>query len=232
MGTETLDLDQLASLLGRDARELGKLANRGHLPGRKVGGKWRFATAEVHNWLEREMPRLSDHELKALDPATSADENPLLVSSLLRPECIDLSLPARTRDSVLRELVKLAEKSEKVWDPAEILEAIRAREAVATTAQPEGYAVPHPRRRIPNTLGDSVIAFARTGTGIPFGAERGATTDLFFLVCCNNDALHLQLLARLARLLRQPGLLDALRNALTPEEARYVIESAERELEE
>src|SRR5437763_12787060 len=108
MGTETLDLDQLASLLGRDARELGKLANRGQLPGRKVGGQWRFATAEVHHWLEREMPSLSDRDLKALDPAVPADENPLLISSLLRPECIDVSLPAQTRDSVLRDLVKLA----------------------------------------------------------------------------------------------------------------------------
>lgn len=230
MGADTLDLDQLASLLGRDARELGKLANRGHLPGRKIGGQWRFATAEVHHWLEREMPRLSDRDLKALDPAVATDENPLLVSSLLPQECIDLSLPARTRDSVLRELVKLAEKSEKVWDPVAILEAIRAREAAATTAGPEGYAIPHPRRRIPDALGESVIAFARTGTGIPFGADRGATTDLYFLVCCNNDSLHLQLLARLARLLRHPGLLDALRSAMTPDEAQYIIESAEREL--
>jgi PTS system nitrogen regulatory IIA component len=227
MGTETMDLEQLASLLGRDARELGKLANRGHLPGRKIGGQWRFATAEVHHWLEREMPRLSDRELLALDHPT---ETPLLVTSLLPRECIDLALPARTRDSVLRELVKLAEKSDRVWDPDAILAAIRAREEAASTARPEGYAIPHLRRRIPNTLGESVVALARTGSGIPFGAEHGVITDLFFLVCCNDDALHLRLLARQARLLRQPGLLDALRNALTPEEAHYVIEAAEREL--
>ncbi len=34
-----MDLDQLATYLQRDARELSKLANRGYLPGQKVGGQ-------------------------------------------------------------------------------------------------------------------------------------------------------------------------------------------------
>jgi PTS system nitrogen regulatory IIA component len=229
MGNDTLDLGQLASLLGRDARELGKLANRGHLPGKKVGGEWRFATAEIHHWLEREMPALTDTQLKALDPFPTAGPNPL-ISTLLPLDCIDLALPARTRGSVLRELVKLAERSHLVWDPDAIRAAVEAREEMGTTARPEGFAIPHPRRRLPNALGDSVVALGRTGSGIPFGAERGHSTDLFFLVCCTDDALHLRTLARLARLLRTPGLLDALRAAETPAEAWGLIDSAERGL--
>ena len=229
MGNDVMDLDQLASWLGRDSRELGKLANRGSLPGRKIGGEWRFATAEIHHWLEREMPSLSDRELRVLDPVSTVDDCPPLISSLLPLECIDLALPARTRDSVLRELVKLAEKSDRVWNAEAILDAIRARETLASTAWPEGFAIPHPRRRIPDTLSETVIALARTGSGIPFGGDRGAVTDLFFLVCCTDDALHLQVLARLARLLRQPGLLESLRMAVTPLEARELIEAAEGE---
>jgi PTS system nitrogen regulatory IIA component len=230
MGNDTMDLEQLASLLGRDARELGKLANRGNLPGRKIGGEWRFATAEVHHWIEREMPRLTDRELQVLDPDCPVDGFSPLISSLLPLECIDLALPARTHDSVLRELVKLAEKSDRIWNPDAILEAIRAREGMGSTAQPEGFAIPHPRRRIPDALSESVVAFARTGSGMLFGGERGTTTDLFFLVCCTDDALHLRVLARLARLLRQPGLLDRLREDIAPSEVLELIESAEREL--
>jgi PTS system nitrogen regulatory IIA component len=224
-----MDLHQLASLLGRDARELGKLANRGQLPGRKIGGEWRFATAEIHHWLEREMPDLSDRELQALDPSSISEDSPL-VSSLLRLECIDLELPARTRQSVLRELVKLAERSNLIWNPVAIREAVETREQMGSTATKEGFAIPHPRRRMPDTLGDSVIALGRTSTGIPFGAERGGLTDLFFLVCCNDDAIHLRIQARLARLLRTPGLLDDLRAAETPAEAWGLIDSAERGL--
>ena len=47
MGNDMMDLDQLADYLQRDARELNKLASRGHLPGHKVSGRWRFARAAI-----------------------------------------------------------------------------------------------------------------------------------------------------------------------------------------
>ena len=43
MGSDMMDVEQLAAYLRRDAREVGKLASRGRLPGHKVGGEWRFA---------------------------------------------------------------------------------------------------------------------------------------------------------------------------------------------
>jgi nitrogen PTS system EIIA component len=230
MGNDTMDLGQLAHFLGRDARELGKMANRGQLPGRKVGGEWRFAPAEIHHWLEVEMPGLSEQHLEAMDPTCPHAGLTPFLSTLLPLDCIDLTMPARTRGSVLRGLVKLAERSHQIWDPQEILKAIEAREEAGSTAQAEGYAIPHPRRRIPNALGDSVIALGRTPGGIPFGAPDRGLTDLFFLVCCNDDALHLRMLARLARLLRIPSFLQDLRAAETAAEAWGLIDSAERGL--
>ena len=56
MGNEMMDLEQLASYLQRDVREVSKLASRGHLPGQKVGGQWRFASAEINHWIETQMP--------------------------------------------------------------------------------------------------------------------------------------------------------------------------------
>ena len=44
---ETLDIEQVAAYLSRDVREVGKLASRGVLPGRRVNGEWRFARAEI-----------------------------------------------------------------------------------------------------------------------------------------------------------------------------------------
>jgi PTS system nitrogen regulatory IIA component len=131
---------------------------------------------------------------------------------------------------VLRELVALAERSWQVYDAAAVLEAIRAREEMGSTALPNGVAIPHPRRALPNALGDAVMAYGRTATGIPFGGERGALTDIFFLVCCRDDATHLQVLARLTRLLQRPGFLDELRAAETAAESLEKIAAAEQEL--
>jgi PTS system nitrogen regulatory IIA component len=83
---------------------------------------------------------------------------------------------------------------------------------------------------LPAALGESVLAYARTASGIPFGADRGGLTDIFFLVCCRDDRTHLRVLARLTRLLLRPGFLDELRAAETPAESWERIATAEQQL--
>jgi PTS system nitrogen regulatory IIA component len=231
MGNEMMDLEQVAQYLQRDQREVSKLANRGHLPAHKVGGEWRFARAEINYWIETQMHAYTEQELEALETAGNrqAGAEPL-VSALLSEACIAVPLPATTRASVLRELVRLAEQSWQVYDPDAILEAIRQREELATTALESGIAIPHPRRPLPNALGESVIAYGRTATGIPFGAPHGQLSDIFFLVCCRDDRTHLRVLARLSRLLLRPGFIEDLRNADSAAESWQLIQTTEREL--
>jgi len=101
---------------------------------------------------------------------------------------------------------------------------------MGSTAQANGVAIPHPRRPLPNALGESLIAYGRTATGIPFGAPSGIETDIFFLVACRDDRTHLRVLARLSRLMLRPNFLDTLRAAQTASETFHLIEEAEREL--
>ena len=139
-------------------------------------------------------------------------------------------LAASTRASVLKELVALAEQTWQVYDPTAIREAIRQREEMATTALPSGVAIPHPRRPLPNALGESLMAYGRTTSGIPFGAPHGTLTDMFFLVCCRDERTHLQVLARLSRLLLRPGFVDELRAADTVADSWHLLADAERDL--
>jgi PTS system nitrogen regulatory IIA component len=234
MPHETMDLEQLARYLRRDLREVSKLASRGHLPGRKVGGEWRFARAEINHWLETQLPGYTEEELSHLesaDPHFAQPPEPFL-SALLPEACIAVPLAATTRGSVLRELVKLAEQSWQVYDSDAILQAVQAREDMASTALANGVAIPHPRRPLANALGESLIAFGRTASGIPFGAENGNLTDCFFLVCCRDDRTHLRVLARLSRLLLQPSFLDELRAAERPADVWQLIDRTERGLPE
>jgi PTS system nitrogen regulatory IIA component len=227
---ETLDIAQAAAYLRRDAREVGRLADRGVLPGRKVGGQWRFARAEIHHWLESRLHEYSAGELADLEEAHTGEVPEPLLTNLLSESLIAVPLVAHTRSSVLRELVKLAAGTWQVYDPEAVHEAIKQREEMGSTALAWGVAIPHPHRPLKNALGDSVVAFGRTPSGIPFGAERGGLTDLFFLVCCTDDRTHLRVLARLTRLLMRPGFLDALRAAETAGEAYELFAAAEREL--
>jgi PTS system nitrogen regulatory IIA component len=231
MGNEVMDLEQLASYLQRDAREVTKMAARGWLPGQKVGGNWRFHRAEINHWIESQMHAYTEQELSALESGVSRGADPqLLISTLLTEATMAVPLPAATRASVLRELVKLAEQSWQVYDPDAVHEAVREREELGSTALESGIAIPHPRRLPANTLGEPVIAFGRTSGGIPFGAPNRGLTDLFFLILCAEQSLHLRVLARLSRLLLRPGFVDDLRAAETTAHAYQVIETAERDL--
>jgi PTS system nitrogen regulatory IIA component len=230
MGSDMMDLDQLAVYLQRDKREVSKLASRGHIPGHKVSGEWRFARAEINHWLETQLPGYSEEQLSALETHNGSLEAEPLLTTLLPQACVAVPLAATTRASALKEMVTLAEQSWQVYDPKAILEAIRAREEMSSTALLGGVAIPHPRRPLPAALGESVVAFGRTVSGIPFGAAHGGLTDLFFLVCCMDDRTHLRVLARLARLMLRPGFADLLRSADNAHDAWQLMRDAENEL--
>jgi nitrogen PTS system EIIA component len=231
MESETLNLEQLARILRRDERELSKMASRGHLPGKKIGGVWRFASAEINYWISTQMPGYSATELTDLEHGANRGESKeLLVTALLTDQTMAVPLAAGTRSSVLRELVRLADQSFRVYDAAALLEAVQQREEMASTAQPTGVALPHPHRPNPAILGDAVIAFGRTTTGIPFGSSDGILCDLFFLVCCPDHRTHLRTLTRLSRMLLRPNILAALRAAESSSASFHILENAEKEL--
>jgi PTS system nitrogen regulatory IIA component len=228
---ETLDINQLAAYLSRDAREVGKLADRGVLPGRKVGGAWRFARAEINHWLEGRLHEYTEPELESLESAHAESADEPLLGTLLAVERVAVPLPASTRASVLRELVKAASSAWFVYDPEAVHAALVQREEMGSTALASGVAIPHPHRPLgPGVLGESFVALGKTGGGIPFGGPRGSLTDLFFLVCCTDDRTHLRVLARLARLMLRGGFLEQLRSTESPAEAYEVVAAAERAL--
>jgi nitrogen PTS system EIIA component len=232
MENETMDLEQLASYLHRDARELSKMASRGYLPGQKIGGQWRFASAEINYWIETQMPSYNEAELEALEEGASRGqpESQLLVTALLSKSTMAVPLAAGTKASALKELVRLAEQSWQVYDASALLAAVKQREELGSTALSSGVAIPHPRRPSAAMLGEPVIAYGRTLAGIPFGAPHGALSDIFFLVSCREQRTHLKVLARISRMMLQPGLIEDLRAAETVAQTLHILEATEREL--
>ena len=232
MSHDWLTLDDLARQLGRDRRQIEKLVNRGRIPGRKIGGEWQFHPTEITHWLEQEMREYTDRELAVLEDthsSTEADAD-LPVESLLHRETVEVPMAARTKRSVLESLVEVAGRTWQIWEPATVLRAVREREEVLSTAFENGVAIPHTRNPLPDSLGETLIAFGRTLSGIPFGGSRGRLTDLFFLVLCRDSRTHLRVLARLGRLIQMPDFLDELRRSDDSQTAYEVIAAFDRKL--
>jgi len=232
MAAKDLDIEQIASYLHLNVEQVSKLVERGKLPGRRVGGQWRFSEAEIHHWLEEKIG-LSDAEglgevQKWLDrlpesPHESSDR----FEHLLPLSCIAVPLHAKTRGSVIREMCELAASSGYLWDTSAMAEAVQAREDLHPTALENGVALLHPRRPQTSILGESIVALGITSHTINFGNRTGRATDIFFLICSMDDRTHLQILAKLSRLVHEDELMDKMRQAGSAQEVRELILEAE-----
>lgn len=232
MSRDFYTLDELTQRLGRDRRQIEKLVNRGVIPGRRIGGEWRFNEIEVTHWLEQELRGFDDVGLAQLEQSQQSSElsQKSPIAALLSVETCEVPLDAGTRPAVLQALIEVAGRTWHVWDPASILKAVKEREDVMSTGFENGVAIPHPRNPLPDALGQSVIAFGRTLSGIPFGAPGRALTDLFFLVLARDAATHLQILARLGRILQREGIVENLRAAESGPAAYDILIAADQEI--
>jgi PTS system nitrogen regulatory IIA component len=233
MSRDFFTLDELVAQLGRDRRQIEKLVHRGVIPGRRVGGEWRFNAIEITHWLEQDIRGLDDSGLAQLEQSQQSEElgSRSPVQALLHPETCEVPLDAGTRPAVLQALIEVAGRTWQIWDPAAILKAVREREDVMSTGFDNGVAIPHPRNPLPESLGQPLIAFGRTLSGIPFGAPNRTLTDLFFLVLARDSVTHLQTLARLGRILQRPGTIERLRTAESGQEAYDVLIQVDQEVE-
>lgn len=216
---EDFDIDSLASYLHLTPDQIRKMANRGRLPGRRVGGDWRFSQAEIHHWLEEQIGASGEEELirvqRVLDGRNqmSPSQDEVDIPSLLTVDRISIPLAARTKNSVIERICEFAADTGALWLPREMAEAVRRREELHPTALESGVALLHPRRPQPGFFGEPFLALGITNSGIPFGGPRGCLTDVFFLIASSDESFHLRILARLSRLIQITGFLENLRVA-------------------
>lgn len=235
MASKDLDIDQLALYLHITPAEVSKMAVRGKIPGRRVNNEWRFSESEIHHWLEdrigvgdaTELERVEKVLVRNID--ITSDERAML-SDFLSPLAVAVPIDARTRGSVIREMCNLAGQTGLLWDPAEMAEAVAAREALHPTALENGVALLHPRRPQSSILSEPLVALGISTQPIPFGNVSGHMTDVFFLICSTDDCVHLRILARLARLVTDEVFLTMLRSSTSAIEAIEIIRTAEIEL--
>ena len=232
MSRDFYTLDDLIQRLGQDRRQVEKLVNRGVIPGRRVGGDWRFNENEITHWLEQELRGFDDDGLAQFEQSQLSSElqTQSPISMLLAVETCEVPLDAGTRPAVLQALIELAGRTWQIWDPAAVLKAVKEREDVLSTGFDNGVAIPHPRNPLPDALGQSIIAFGRTLSGIPFSAPGRSMTDLFFLVLARDAATHLQILARLGRILQRDGFVQELRHAESGQEAFRLLIAADQQI--
>ena len=127
-------------------------------------------------------------------------------------------------------MVALAVETGLLYDDAALQREIEERESVASTAIGDGVALLHARYHDPYYAAESFVVLGKSVQHIFFGAQDGGETNIFFLICCTDDTLHLHTLTRLCMLIHGTLLLSDLRAATEPEAMYQILEQAESDL--
>jgi PTS system nitrogen regulatory IIA component len=235
MHQDQLNLKDSAEFLHLSPDQVEKLARSEGLSARHVKGQLVFSKRELHDWLSQKLlgskPKSINkfHDnVKDLNKSSQKDAD-LFLSQFLEPKSISPDLHAKTKGSLLKELVGLAAKSDLVTDESELLQLIEERENLCSTGLVNGVAIPHSRTHSEYLIHDSFLVIAHVPGGIPFGAQDGDLTDLFLMPCANNDRIHLHMIARIALLLQKTDLADELRDCDTVREMEKLVRKVEAE---
>ena len=131
------------------------------------------------------------------------------LNDLLAPEAVVASLKANGKKQALQELASHAARLTGL-DERAIFDTLLQRERLGSTGIGDGIAIPHGK---PAGLKGLFGLFARLDRPIDFDALDGQPVDLVFLLLAPEGAGadHLKALARVARVLRDPGILERAR---------------------
>lgn len=235
MPHRTFGLDEVATYLHLARADVERLMKDQQIPFEKHGNRLVFRKVEIDGWASQrilglEGKPLREYHRKTLRATQEVSRGEPLLPERIRPEFIEPALSAKTKASVLREMALLGHKTGRVNDREALLEELRAREELCSTGLPGGLALLHPRHPDPFIFESPVIVLARTVQQIPFGAPDGRSTNLFFLIGCPDDRLHLHVLARLCLMAQRTEVLSRLREAPGADDMYDVLLSSEREV--
>lgn len=151
------------------------------------------------------------------------------ITDILSRERVAPELQGTTKAEVLQELAVMLDADVSAVGADAIVDVLRERERLNSTAIGDGIAIPH--GRVSNI--ESVVAgFARSAAGVDFDSVDRKPTHLFFVLLAPDDAaaLHLKALARISRLLKDADFRDrlvaldtrdALFDAIVAEDAKF-----------
>ena len=151
------------------------------------------------------------------------------IMDFLRERAISVSLEAKDKEGVIREMVHLLVKGGELKPPEEekIVPVLLARESLGSTGIGQGVGIPHGKS---NAVRQLVGAFGISRHGVDFDSLDGEPAHLFFLLVAPEDSAgpHLKALARISRLLKDRYFRESLREAKDEKQVIRIIQQEDQ----
>ncbi len=149
------------------------------------------------------------------------------ILEVLNTNAINVNLKAKDKKGILDELVApVAENSGA--DHEKLVRVLMERERLGSTGIGGGIGIPHGKLK---NLDDLVLGFGLSRQGVDFESMDGRPTHIFFLLLTpeSSAGMHLKLLARISRLLKNDALKERLMQAQSAQDVMDVIEEEDEE---
>jgi len=146
----------------------------------------------------------------------------MLLREFLRDDAIDLALAGRTKDDVLKELIRLLKLDEK--SEGMLYKMLKRRENLGSTGIGRGIAIPHCRSLVVNNLR---LAFGRRLDGVEYKSIDEKPAQFFFLIVApplEVSNQYLPVLGRIAQFAKEADVPQRLASIQTPEEFLKLVE--------
>lgn len=152
------------------------------------------------------------------------------ILDVLRKETILADMKARDKKGVLEELVTPVARVAGV-DHEYLVRVLMERERLGSTGIGGGIGIPHGKLKDLESL---VLGFGLSRKGVDFESIDGLPAHIFFLLITpeNSTGLHLKLLARISRILKNDSFKKKLLEANGSDEIYSTIKEEEEEEEE
>jgi len=151
----------------------------------------------------------------------------MTLTDFLRENQIFLDLHPKDMPECLQMIVEAAAAAGAIRDPKDALARLMERERTMSTGMGSGVAVPHAKT---TTCNNMIVALGVVPDGVDFKAIDGKPVHVVFMLLGPPDStrLHVDLLARVAWVVKVPGVLDALRNARAPHQVLDALRGVPR----
>ncbi|MBU0571285.1 MAG: PTS sugar transporter subunit IIA [Candidatus Omnitrophica bacterium] len=219
-----LTTKEVATYLKLNEKTVLKMAQSGEIPAVKIANQWRFYLSSIDEYMQDKIIKFSKYDFGKF--LKSPDILPL--SRLVHPDCINLHMLSETKDDVLVELVETAKKSKIAVSSDELINQLKKREEMLSTAIGNGIAIPHPRNPNDELFQKPGIIIGRTMKGVDFSAPDGKKVHLFFMTCAPDVVLHLKLLSKIAVLLNVDSIFENFMKAISKNDIMRILLKQER----
>ncbi|QTA86454.1 PTS sugar transporter subunit IIA [Desulfonema magnum] len=143
------------------------------------------------------------------------------ILDVLQKEAVLVNLKSRDKKSVIEELAMPVARIANI-NHDDLVRVLMERERLGSTGIGGGIAIPHGKIKELESL---AMGFGLSRKGVDFESMDGRPAHIFFLMITpeNSTGLHLNLLARIARILKNEPFKDRLSNAVDSDEIFNII---------